>query len=503
MKRFAFIFLLSSEFLFSQSTNQKCLTHFIVSSTEKKSANANLNFKIVDKPQLQTFKISKSGFFKIHFDTTNINNNLPSLVDFTGNSIPNSYKNYIDSVSFIFDYVLENECTINKFSQPPKNNFYEVFIVNQPDGIFGYTDLEQNIYIQSDTSHKKYFTFIVVDNDFGIGYRTKGIDALKATCAHEFFHAIQIGNYGIWEEEFYFYELIAESFEKIIFPNVKDYLFDLKIYFDDISSISLFQKEFYPGYERAIWGVYLKNKFGIEFLKSWWDDVEEYLPSVALKNNLRKYNSTLEREFTNFSFLNLKASKFKEDNFYDDGFNFPYLNYTETIIFQNNSLINRTSNPFTSHFYLIKNGVDSSFVLISNLNKSNNFTPKAYSLFLESNNYKLQNVDFNFWNITTLNDFGENKKIFSSVYPNPFKPSISQLNFPLVNESDNLATLEIYNSLFENIFSNTLSVNQFTGKKFISWNGIDLNEKIISSGVYYYKIKTTKNNYEGKFAVIK
>ena len=71
----------------------------------------------------------------------------------------------------------------------------------------------------------------------------------------------------------------------------------------------------------------------------------------------------------------------------------------------------------------------------------------------------------------------EKIKIFSSVYPNPFKPSISQLNFPLVNESDNLATLEIYNSLFENIFSNTLSVNQFTGKKFISWNGIDLNEK--------------------------
>lgn len=73
-------------------------------------------------------------------------------------------------------------------------------------------------------------------------------------------------------------------------------------------------------------------------------------------------------------------------------------------------------------------------------------------------------------------------------YPNPFNPT-TIISFSLTAKDAKNATLEIYNLKGQKIktFSN-LQITQFTNQQII-WNGKDDNNKKVSSGVYFYKMK--------------
>jgi len=55
--------------------------------------------------------------------------------------------------------------------------------------MYGQTTSENNVGLSRWTS------YIEIDNDF-IGFYTIGINAARVTAAHEFHHAIQMGNYA-------------------------------------------------------------------------------------------------------------------------------------------------------------------------------------------------------------------------------------------------------------------------------------------------------------------
>ena len=497
-----FILFLISLTSYSQN-NQKCLTFNNINIGSIKNINPTLNYKKMDKPLLQKYIISQNGFFKIFYDTTNANGNLSAMVDLNGNRIPNSYNEYIKNVSEIFDSVYTIECNLFKFTAPPKNNYYEIFVVNLPDGVFGYTDYETEKYIPSDTSNKKYYTFIVVDNDFGVGYRTIGKNALKVTAAHEFFHAIQIGNYGVWERDFYIYEMFAETFEYLVFPYLNDFLFDTKTYFDNVSQISLMENKNYPGYERAIFGIYLFNRFRIDFIKDYWNKTKSENPISALKNTIRKYNSSLEREFCNFSFYNFYSSEKQEKKYYSFGNIIPKIKYSDEINFSSQSnYLNRTLIPYTSHFYSFTfNFQDKMLSIVSNTNYENNLNSIPYSLEINKNSVFFSYKNIENWSIINLNESYFTTKNIVDVYPNPFKPLKTNLKIPVENHEE--YNLKFYNSLYENIYSDNIIPQTFTDKNYLVWNGINNNGKTISSGIYYYQADSKNKSYKGKFAVVK
>ena len=76
-------------------------------------------------------------------------------------------------------------------------------------------------------------SFIIIDNGFTEEddngeplYYTTGLDAMRTTIAHEFFHAVQRQYHDFDGNNQYFYEMSSAWIEDIIYPDINDYISD-------------------------------------------------------------------------------------------------------------------------------------------------------------------------------------------------------------------------------------------------------------------------------------
>ncbi|NQV17926.1 MAG: T9SS type A sorting domain-containing protein, partial [Armatimonadetes bacterium] len=86
-------------------------------------------------------------------------------------------------------------------------------------------------------------------------------------------------------------------------------------------------------------------------------------------------------------------------------------------------------------------------------------------------------------------------------YPNPFNPN-TEISFMMKN--DCIGELAIYNIKGQK--TRILFTNKSIPKDELiiyNWNGKDKSGKEVSSGVYYYKLMTTKGNYIRKMILMK
>ncbi len=74
----------------------------------------------------------------------------------------------------------------------------------------------------------------------------------------------------------------------------------------------------------------------------------------------------------------------------------------------------------------------------------------------------------------------------SQNYPNPFN-SLTQIRFQLPEQT--LVTIKIYNILGQEVKTLVDGVKE-AGYHTALWNGLDKNEQVVSSGIYYYRIST-------------
>ena len=70
--------------------------------------------------------------------------------------------------------------------------------------------------------------------------------------------------------------------------------------------------------------------------------------------------------------------------------------------------------------------------------------------------------------------------------PNPFNPE-TKMNFDL--KSDEFVSLEIYNMKGQKV-RQLISDQLSSGHHSVVWNGKDDNDKTVSSGIYFYKLKS-------------
>ena len=80
-----------------------------------------------------------------------------------------------------------------------------------------------------------------------------------------------------------------------------------------------------------------------------------------------------------------------------------------------------------------------------------------------------------------------------SNYPNPFNPTTS-INFSI--EENTNVEISVYNAKGQKV-KTLVSENLALGKHSVTWNGGDDHGKSVSSGIYFYKMRT------GKFTAIK
>ena len=289
-----------------------------------------LNDDLRTRPSTQTSAFSPSGHFLIHFDIEG--EHAPSQNDINFNGI----SDYIDEVGIIADssrYVLIDLMGFTS-EIPDSDEIYDIYVQNRPSGYYG-------VNFQDDVIPGA--SYIIIDEEYEAGeFLTSGINTMRLTVAHEFFHAIQRAYRPIPSNSHtYFWEMSATWIEDIIVPDGNDYLFWVDNFFQDISqNISSTD-----GYSIALFGHYLstiidnnyelyQNQIHTSIIREIWEryeDVNDPFESInyILVNN---YNSNFPISWLDFCSRNIFNGIYQDmDNdfyYYIDQIDLPQPNYS-------------------------------------------------------------------------------------------------------------------------------------------------------------------------------
>ncbi len=175
-------------------------------------------------------------------------------------------------VAIAADSAYNFEVNYLKYPPPPGDNgdggdnLYDIYITTA-EGSYGFTQPETSL------GNHKYTSYMEIHYSFKNFY-TEGLNAVRVTVAHEFHHAIQVGNYtgDKYDVDGFFYEMTSTSMEEFVYNSVNDYYAYMKSYFNNPNRVfNSFRSQSNDGYDLAVWNIFLKDKFGYDIIKKQWE----------------------------------------------------------------------------------------------------------------------------------------------------------------------------------------------------------------------------------------
>ncbi len=507
--------------------------------------------QIVQRPTLQTSRVSPSGKFRVHYDTSDVNFNQPALIA-NGQDVPNSCNAYVDSVMAILDYVWSYEVDTLGYGPPLPDGMegggpeYDVYIEDLGTFLFGYTDWDPNDPAQIiNGGNTRYPTFMVIDNDY-LGMRTPGMDGLRVTCAHEFHHAIQLGSYGMWtESDFYFNELTSSWMEDVVYTQVNDYYYDVARYFSTAGSapgspsgfrdvqgfplsFTYYNASAYGGYERSIFGHFLAKRYGRTIMREIWEGMRMEPFLLSARDVFARHGSNWNAEFSLFTYWNyFTADRADTVKYYPEGNHYPRFDpnlTTDFSITTNTSAISSGGYPLSSgmydfHLQQLQDTV-TDIVANTDLNSalSGNNTVTSVVLELSKGVVSIPHVTLaNGYNagISTANPYdwrvfymlsstkADIAKLNLQPSPNPLRLSESaQLYLPLTGASATKASVYVLSSALTLQYSGEFDVENQSGNQYIVVPTSPLRSRLYS-GIYFIVARIAGTEFTWKIAVIR
>ncbi len=422
------------------------------------------------------------------------------------------------------------EINVLGYPPPPPDNgnggddLYDVYLNNLASGTYGYTDFDFQIDGGTWTS------YMVLDNKFDTHY-TKGIEAASVTAAHELHHGIQIGNYLYRDSDNFYYELTSTSMEEFVFDDVNDYYGYMDSYFR-YPHESLTKSD---GYSTAIWNIYLQERFekespglGYDIIKRSWELMPRNRAATAIAKAIQGSGYTLKGEFNNFGLWTFfTGDKSKPDEYFEEGQNYPSIRPLVSLEFiPPKTVWTINSEPISNNFLLFKdfsNGFSDTLVSIitnADITGSEKSSPSnldfVYSLLSSTQEGAVKINDFYYSKIESSSDdlFSETN-IFNNepaktdfvreeiefAFPQPFRYSENEvLFFPVAPDPSGEAELRIYSAGMNQVYYGLKKI--MAGEKiFVQWNGKDLNNNKLPTGVYIYITKSGDNDKKGKIII--
>ncbi|MBU2506612.1 MAG: hypothetical protein KJ799_07805 [Bacteroidetes bacterium] len=469
---------------------------------------------LATRPQLDTSFVSPSGNFRIHYNLS-------------GSTVP---KYDLDELALALDSTYNFEVTILGYPAPHNDNgdggdnLYDVYILNFGQDTYGETRFEEN-------NAGVIISYMAIDDDFS-QVPTIGINGAKVTVAHEFHHAIQVGNYGYKSEDTWYYELTSTSMEEFVFDDINDYYFYMSSYFrkPEKGFIS------FNGYELAVWNIYLKERFayagdplkGYKIIKKSWELLKNYPALEAISRALIENNTSMKYEFNNFGLWNyLTGFRAKSGRFFSEAAFYPKItpiakysfsppqkeymnsaipisnNYMVFDLGQNDTLVSiityanitaGSKTPLSSlnyQYLLATSNIAGSRQIMDGYYSS--ISSSSNELFKESNLFRNDTVD-----ITTT----AMKDEIRFVYPQPFVYSKDQvMSLPVDNNSAGIADLSVYSISLDLVYSDV--GKKFTSDKYaITWDGKTISGARLPTGVYIFVTDSDGKIKKGKLAII-
>jgi hypothetical protein len=254
--------------------------------------------------------VSPGGNFKVFYTT--VGRDSVSSVDTAGYGVPgqpdkwrekrsgaNGVPDYVDETAFALDSAWSME--VGRFGFPkPKaapdpggSTAHYCVLINKSDDYGVTIPLDK-----SSTAQAGFASYIEINGNWsgrewaGLGYNERPYDALRVTCAHEFFHSIQYSM--VWTIDldnlsYGWLEGSAVLMEELAFPEINDYLQYITSYFSNPRIPLLSDNDNYL-YMNSILLKYLYEKAipggGIGIVKA------------VHENNLTQRNITFHRNIT-------------------------------------------------------------------------------------------------------------------------------------------------------------------------------------------------------------
>jgi hypothetical protein len=481
------------------------------------------------RPDLQKSIVSPYGHFRIHFDSTG--SNAPS---YDGN--PNVNK-LINDIAQILDSVYNFEVVYLGYSAPPSDNglggddLYDIYLTQQPSGQYGATNFE------TDLGNGLWSSYQELDNSFsGNIYYTHGINAAKVTIAHEFHHAIQIGNYGIWftgtsVKDQYFYEMTSTAMEEFVFTDVNDYYQYLRLYFNNPQKSFTQYNPKDEIYALSIWDIYLRQLFGnngFEIIKRQWELLRGNGALTAINLSLAENQTTFKYQLYIFGIWCYYTGYRKIDGkYFEEGKNYPLIKPTYKMDFAPPEKTWTLSTSALSNSYiriLGNNGtyIDTIYSIISNgdfntgLNAPTTDQQVQFSLLNYNaagskhiaNNYYSELAGTDISNFLEADIFNNNLSSDTNItyasidyaFPNPFRSGVNnKLFLPVEFSQDKRASFNIYSVDMNLVASGVEEIITLFDKFVIPWNPGNIK---LPTGVYIYVTDSANKIKKGKIVIL-
>ena len=299
------------------------------------------------------------GKFKIHYTEDDTNGDAAAGSDGDISTIPQ----FVINAGAAFENSYSHDISLGYPPLPDDgekggDNRFDVYILNLP-GAYGYATYD-------DVPAEAY---IVIDNDFAtvpdnLDPEGRQRGAIKATAAHELFHAFQFQYSTDIADNGWWMEATAVWMEDEVYPEVNDYLNYIGLRYDDADdngkwdigetyyridgsvagtagrSRKWFDKpeislDTYDGsfeYGTVIWAKYLSETFGRDTIRSIWTIIGTGATALdAISEELDLKETTLTDAYTSFQLANYKRN-------YIDGVYYPiirhedaYTSYPQTV----------------------------------------------------------------------------------------------------------------------------------------------------------------------------
>jgi hypothetical protein len=469
------------------------------------------------------------GNFRIHYDTAGTNS--PAMLDAMYQRIPGTVKQYVDSVAAILTYTATYETNVLGYLPPPPDSGngggteYDIYISELGSSYYGLTTPETPINNKPDGG--THTTFLEIDNDFKFVSpdSNKGLPGLRVTLAHEIHHAIQIGSYGYWTSDAYFYEMTSVWMEDVVYTNVNDYYQYLR------SSLGHFRKPDVPFtsndfvvYSRGIWGQFIEKRYGRAVMKNAWEEVANARPLQAMDNALRSVAYSFRQAFSEWTLWNFFTGSRADTSHYPEGRFYPLMMQTPVAFSPPSRAVSGSLPALAAKYYQVMGMPDTLTLALSNINFAAGFgnpnTQYAYTYLLntvqvdESYRYTPAGVFFKLdvpdltnwytWDIVR-GGVGSSTLAEGSPFPNPLLvDGRASLYIPINSSVQTLGTLSVYTSSMDLVFSSELkTVSPQPGKQAFAWNGTTSNGEIVRTGIYFFVLEALGRTFTGKIALVR
>lgn len=478
------------------------------------------------RPVLPNSYATSDNRFRIHYTTTGADavaasstnpDGVPDFVYEAGRAAQRAYALLVDSLGM----------RAHAFDGGVDGNEFDFYIINL-GSLYGETRFE--------FSGGSGPAYIVIDNNYGPEFFSQGLNGLRVTVAHEYFHAVQL-NYLLRDEDIFFFEISSVWFEDAAYDEVNDYFAYLRRWFRD-TDLPLNTRNGSHEYGSAIWLHYLTQRLQSRaIVRALWERIVQEPATLALKNTLQvapyllPLGTAMQEFYTWCYFTGYRADG---EKYFSEGGDYPSVQFELSQTLFENTSFPGTANPWAARYYrfirtaqdlqanlqvttdpgrfgltaisydqddeyLVRHAYGSASVLAEGQARQDTVVLAVVNGSVPASGSAVNDYEL----LLILGDKAELEEGLGLPYPNPFRPRLGALlRVPYSLKQATTVEAVIFGEDGRVVWKEKSFARVPAGSYEIVWDGFDAEEQPVPSGVYVLRVIAGSLSASTKIAVI-